>query len=69
MPKVVFREERCKSCGQCVIACPVKIIGFTDRINEKGYRPAGIPAELMEKCIGCTSCGRMCPDLVITVYK
>ncbi|MBW8383267.1 MAG: 4Fe-4S binding protein, partial [Youngiibacter sp.] len=43
MPKVVFREERCKSCGQCVIACPVKIISFTERINEKGYRPAGIP--------------------------
>lgn len=69
MPRVVFREERCKSCGQCVIACPTKIISFTNRINEKGYRPAGVPEDLMSKCIGCTSCGRMCPDQVITVYK
>lgn len=69
MPRVVFREERCKSCGQCVIACPTKIISFMNRINEKGYRPAGVPEDLMSKCIGCTSCGRMCPDQVITVYK
>lgn len=69
MPRVVFREERCKSCGQCVIACPVKIIDFKETLNEKGYRPAGITDELRAKCIGCTSCGRMCPDQVITIYK
>ena len=56
MPRVEFREERCKGCGQCVIACPVKIIAFQDKINGKGYRPSGIKEELMAKCIGCTSC-------------
>lgn len=67
MPRVEFREERCKGCGQCVLVCPVKIIGFADRINAKGYKPATVKE--MEKCIGCASCGKMCPDLVITVYK
>ncbi|MCD5410111.1 MAG: 4Fe-4S binding protein, partial [Clostridiales bacterium] len=33
--------------------------------NEKGYNPAGI--EEMDKCIACTNCALICPDLVITV--
>ncbi|MGM9973710.1 MAG: 4Fe-4S binding protein, partial [Clostridiaceae bacterium] len=24
MAKVTFREDRCKGCGQCIIACPKK---------------------------------------------
>jgi formate hydrogenlyase subunit 6/NADH:ubiquinone oxidoreductase subunit I len=23
----------------------------------------------MEKCIGCASCARICPDVVFTVYR
>lgn len=69
MPKVTFREERCKGCGQCVIACPKKIISFSKKLNDKGYHPATIEESEKSKCIGCACCGKMCPDLVITVEK
>ena len=69
MAKVTFRKERCKSCGQCILACPKNIINFENFLNEKGYNPAGISDDNKEKCIGCACCAKMCPDLVITVEK
>ena len=65
--RVTIREEFCKSCGLCVAACPVKIQKISERINAKGYRPVGQTEP--EKCIGCAMCGRVCPDLVLSVYK
>lgn len=39
--KVSFNQERCKGCGLCVEACPVKIIQLDSNvINKKGYNPA-----------------------------
>ena len=69
MAKVTFREERCKGCGQCIIVCPKNIRSYSAELNVKGYQPATVTEENMAKCIGCASCGRMCPDLVITVEK
>lgn len=69
MAKVTFREERCKGCGHCIEFCPKKIIEFSDKMNVKGYNPAMIKEENMKDCIACASCGRVCPDLVITVEK
>ena len=69
MPRVDFREDRCKGCGHCIVVCPKKIISFSDRLNIKGYHPSTVTQEKMKECIGCASCGKMCPDLVITVEK
>lgn len=69
MARVIFREERCKGCGHCITVCPKKIIDFTEKLNIKGYHPVGITEEKMKECIACASCGRICPDLVITVEK
>ncbi|MCD5414157.1 MAG: 4Fe-4S binding protein [Clostridiales bacterium] len=70
MPKrkglVTFRENRCKGCGLCIDVCPVKIVALNrGTTNERGYNPASI--EEMDKCIACTNCALICPDLVITV--
>ena len=66
--KVSFNQERCKGCGLCVEAFPVKIIQLDSNvINKKGYNPATVFE--MEKCIGCASCATMCPDVVITVER
>jgi 2-oxoglutarate ferredoxin oxidoreductase subunit delta len=67
MPKIKFREERCKGCGLCVTACPKGILKVSKRINRSGYPVAEI--EQMEACTGCTFCAEMCPDVVITVFK
>lgn len=63
--RVVFREDRCKSCGLCVQVCPANIIFLSDYLN--GYRPAAVAEQ--EKCISCAKCGQVCPDSVITVYR
>lgn len=67
MPKIRFREERCKGCRLCTTACPRKLIAMSERINEMGYHPAVMVDE--GKCTGCTLCAIMCPDLVIEVLE
>jgi len=69
MAKVTFREERCKGCGHCIEVCPKKIVGFSEKLNAKGYMPATVTDEKMKDCIGCASCAKICPDCVITVEK
>ncbi|MGB9678778.1 MAG: 4Fe-4S binding protein [Thermoanaerobacteraceae bacterium] len=70
MKQVIFNEDLCKGCELCKEACPVHIIEMDfSRINIKGYHPATIKPENMEKCISCGFCATMCPDTVITVIK
>lgn len=70
MKKVTFREDRCKGCELCVTVCPKKIVRMdTGRLNDKGYNPANVSDEDMEKCISCAMCAKICPDCVITVMK
>ena len=67
MPKLVIREDRCKSCGICVEFCPVGCLEITQQLNAQGYRPVGLKDA--EACKGCAICARMCPDVVIEVWK
>ncbi len=67
MAKVTFDKDKCKGCGLCIAACPLKIVAFSDKLNVKGFKPAGV--EEQDKCIGCASCAIMCPDCVIIVEK
>ena len=67
MGKLVFREERCKGCGLCIIACPKKILAQASSVNDSGYYPVNCTDE--SQCISCAICARSCPDLVIEVYK
>lgn len=68
MPKVSFRQDRCKGCGLCVSVCPKKIVNLDMKtLNDKGYHPAAVSD--MSQCIACTFCATICPDCVITIEK
>ncbi len=67
MERVLIDEQRCKSCGLCVSVCPVKILVISDRLNERGYRPAECTDQA--KCLSCGSCATVCPDVAIELHK
>ena len=65
--KIVVDTERCKGCGVCVASCPCDVLELSAEVNSKGY-----PAAQMKNpdaCTGCASCGIICPDSCITVYR
>lgn len=55
----------CKSCGECIMKCPVNAISWHDK--ELGM--LGEPAIFidLDKCIGCETCERVCPDHAIEI--
>lgn len=64
---VVVDRERCKGCGVCVASCPCKVLGLSAEVNGKGYPFAEMIVP--DACTGCASCGIICPDSCITVYR
>lgn len=65
--RFVIDAERCKCCEYCVTSCPKKLFSISDRVNARGYRVAQILEP--EKCVLCLSCGIMCPEAAIEIYK
>ncbi len=64
---IVVDRERCKGCGVCVSACPCDVLALSNEVNGKGYQVAMMANP--DACIGCASCGIVCPDSCITVYR
>ncbi len=65
---IVVNEQRCKGCNLCVVSCPTKAISLHPvEMNDKGYHYCHMSTP--EACIACTSCGLICPDGCISVYK
>ncbi len=61
-------EERCKGCGLCVRACPIKILAIDNgRINTRGYHPAYVSDS--ERCLSCCACALTCPDICIEINQ
>ncbi|KPJ85143.1 hypothetical protein AMJ57_04235 [Parcubacteria bacterium SG8_24] len=57
----------CKSCGECIVKCPVKCIDWDDQELGQLGEPA-IRIDL-DKCIGCETCEQICPDAAIQITK
>jgi MinD superfamily P-loop ATPase containing an inserted ferredoxin domain len=64
---ITVNTERCKGCNLCVEECPVDVLALKKEVNSKGYQFAYMANP--DACIGCASCGYVCPDGCITVYK
>ena len=67
MFKVTVSEVYCKGCSLCVVMCPKDIMALSEVMNDKGQHTAYCkdPAA----CVGCKSCGLVCPDAAITIEK
>lgn len=63
--RVTRFNDLCKSCGACIMKCPVNAISWHDK--ELGM--LGEPAIFidLDKCIGCETCERTCPDHAIEI--
>ncbi len=67
MAKVVIRKDLCKACLYCVVFCPKQVLAMSDDLNVRGVHYACVKDE--QKCTGCATCGLVCPDMVIEVYR
>jgi 2-oxoglutarate ferredoxin oxidoreductase subunit delta len=63
----IIDKEMCKGCGLCVAVCPKKVLELSEDVNAMGYFP--VYQARPDKCIYCTTCCIMCPDVAITINK
>ncbi len=59
--------ELCKSCGECVVKCPVKCISWDEEnLGMTGENAIKIDLDV---CIGCQMCEQICPDAAIEIQN
>ena len=63
--RVTRFTDLCKSCGSCIMKCPVNAISWHDKELGMLGEP-GVFIDL-DKCIGCEMCERVCPDHAIEI--
>jgi len=65
--RIEIDQELCKGCHICIAFCPEKEISPSDKLNAAGYAPVSFSDN--GKCTGCATCGIVCPDVAIEVYR
>ncbi|MBQ8445083.1 MAG: 4Fe-4S dicluster domain-containing protein [Opitutales bacterium] len=57
-PKI--RDDECKGCERCVIACPKGVLALGKALNVMGLPHVFVAAEAA--CTGCSLCFYTCPE-------
>lgn len=57
-PKI--RNDECKGCGRCVVACPKDVLALGTELNVMGLPHVFVKNE--SACIGCAFCFYTCPE-------
>ncbi len=65
--RIEIDESRCKGCGLCTVACPIRLLKLNDETNAAGFNTAAVSSP--DKCTGCALCAGICPDIAIKVYS
>jgi len=65
--KHIIDNNICKGCGLCITVCPKNVLEMSEEVNSMGYFPAYQACS--EKCVFCTTCCIMCPDVAIIITK
>ncbi len=64
---IKIKKELCKGCKFCMTFCPKQCIFLSEKLNKKGYLVAEFDGS--KECTGCATCGIMCPEIAIEVYR
>jgi 2-oxoglutarate ferredoxin oxidoreductase subunit delta len=66
--EIIILEDTCKGCALCVEYCPKGCIQIA---KDKFTRSGALLPEFINpgECSACGTCGNMCPDFAIEVYK
>lgn len=59
--------DLCKSCGECIVKCPVNAISWDTKELGQLSEPAIVID--IETCIGCEICEQICPDHAIEITR
>ncbi len=59
--------DLCKSCGLCIVKCPVNAISWDPKELGQLSDPAIVID--VDKCIGCEICEQVCPDHAIEITR
>lgn len=63
---VIIDAGACKGCELCIPACPPGVLKMTvSSRNGQGY----LYPELLQGCIACGLCAKVCPDFVFQVWR
>lgn len=69
----VINQEKCTSCGKCILTCPKRLIDMVPVSKEYSVSCKSLDkGNIVRKnctvgCIGCTKCTKVCPENAITM--